>query len=408
MAQPRAVVIGGGIGGLTAACALHHAGWNVTVLERAPALEPVGAGIALAPNAQRALDTFGAGDAVRALSGWQADGGLRLPDGRWLSRTSNEAAARRFGGPVVVAHRADVVGLLAARLPEGAIRTGSPAALTDPGAPDRPARVTTPDGDLEAELVVGADGIHSAVRAALFPGHPAPRYTGATVWRLVVPRPTTPFPAHETWGPGRLWGTVPLRDGRVYAYAQAVAPARAVSPGGELAQLRRLFGDWHHPVPDILDAADPAAILRNDVHTTARPLPAFHRGRVALLGDAAHAMAPNLGQGGCQAIEDAVVLAHALATAAPHDALGEYTRQRLPRTTAVVRRSARVARLTRLSSPLARALRTAALTTANRLGPRVALRGLDGVADWRPPGEDRHRDARAAFPTSQTSSSTTP
>ncbi|MCC3779879.1 NAD(P)-binding protein, partial [Streptomyces sp. UNOB3_S3] len=133
MTQPRAVVIGGGIGGLTAACALHHDGWTVTVLERAAALEPVGAGIALAPNAQRALDTFGAGDAVRALSGWQADGGLRLPDGRWLSRTSTEAAARRFGGPVVVAHRADVVGLLAARLPEGAVHTGSPAALADPG-----------------------------------------------------------------------------------------------------------------------------------------------------------------------------------------------------------------------------------------------------------------------------------
>ncbi|MEV4438714.1 FAD-dependent monooxygenase [Streptomyces sp. NPDC049577] len=383
--ENRAVVIGGGIGGLTAAAALHHTGWNVTVLERAAALRPAGAGIALAPNAQRALDTFGAGDAVRARSAWQT-GGLRLPGGRWLSRTDNDAAARRFGGPVVVLHRADLVDLLADRLPGDAVRTTSAAALADPGAADRPARVTTPDGDLEADLVVAADGIHSAVRTALFPGHPAPGYTGITVWRLVVPRPATPFPAHETWGRGRLWGTMPLHDGRVYAYAQANAPAGARSPDGELAELRRLFGDWHHPVPGILAGADPDGILRNDVHAATVPLPAYHHGRVALLGDAAHPMAPNLGQGGCQAVEDGVVLARTLVRADgdPLRALPEYTRQRLPRTMDVVRRSAAVNRMTRLSSPLACGLRTAALLTVNRLGPRIALRSLDGIADWKP------------------------
>ncbi|KJY42081.1 monooxygenase, partial [Streptomyces sp. NRRL B-1568] len=188
MRELRAIVIGGGIGGLTAAAALHHDGWTVTVLERAAVLEPVGAGIALAPNAQRALDTFGAGDAVRSLAGWQTDGGLRLPSGRWLSPTAPGAPARRFGGPVVVAHRADLVALLAARLPAAALRTGTTATLADPGAPDRPARVITPDGELEADLVIAADGIHSAVRRTLFPGHPAPRYAGFTCWRLVVPR----------------------------------------------------------------------------------------------------------------------------------------------------------------------------------------------------------------------------
>ncbi|MGW1075989.1 FAD-dependent monooxygenase [Streptomyces sp. NPDC002537] len=387
MRELRAVVIGGGIGGLTAAAALHHGGWAVTVLERATALEPVGAGIALAANAQRALDTLGLGEAVRALSGWQAEGGLRLPSGRWLSRTSNEAAARRFGGPVVVAHRAELVRLLASRLPEGAVRTGTPATLADPGAPGRPAEVATPDGPLAADLVVAADGIHSPARHTLFPGHPAPPYAGFTCWRLVVPRPREPFPAHETWGRGRLWGTVPLHDGRVYAYAQANAPARGKSPDGELDELRRLFGDWHHPVPAVLAAADPAAVLRNDLHATTAPLPAYHHGRVALLGDAAHPMTPHLGQGGCQAVEDAVVLAHLLA-ATDGDvvrALPAYTGQRLPRTMDVVRRSARVGRLTALSSAPACALRTAALTVLNRLGPGVALRSLDGVADWRPP-----------------------
>ncbi|GHF69752.1 monooxygenase [Streptomyces mashuensis] len=391
MQDHRAVVIGGGIGGLTAAAALHHRSWDVTVLERAPSVEPVGAGIGLAANAQAALDTFGAGDAVRALAGWHAGGGLRLPGGTRLSWTDNEAAGRRYGSPLVVAHRADLIDLLAARLPDGALRTGTTATLADPGGPDRPARVTTGDGELTAGLVVAADGIHSPTRRSLFPGHPGLRYSGITCWRTVVPRPAAvtdeqASEAHETWGRGRHWGTIPLHDGRLYAYAGAKVPAGVRGRDGELAALRHLFGDWHQPVPAILDAADPAAVLRNEVHTLAAPLPAHHRGRTVLVGDAAHPMLPNLAQGGCQAIEDGAVLALLLADAGndPFAALPEYTRRRLPRTTEIVRRSARVARLATLSSAPARAVRAGAVALAGRLGPALVLRAHDGIADWRP------------------------
>ncbi|MFI8997412.1 FAD-dependent monooxygenase [Streptomyces sp. NPDC053542] len=401
--QPTALVIGGGIGGLTAAVALHQAGRRVTVLERAAALEPVGAGIALAPNAQRALDAIGAGDAVRAMAAWQSEGALRLPGGRVLARTDERAAVRRFGGPVVVAHRADLIGLLAARLPAGAVRTATTATVTDPGDPadpDRPARVrltgtrpeapnhpTNPTTDLTTDLVVTADGIHSAARRALFPGHPGPRYTGLTTWRFVVPAPACGVEPHETWGPGTLWGSQPLHDGRVYAYASAVVPAGGRAPDGERAELLRRFGGWHRPVPDLLATVDPADVLRNDVYAMDRPLPAHHRGRVALLGDAVHPMAPNLGQGGGQAIEDAIVLG--LLAGPDADlaaALAEYTRVRLPRTAEVVRRSARVARLTTWRSAPARALRAALLAGTARLAPDLALGALDGIADWSPPG----------------------
>ncbi|MEV6317748.1 FAD-dependent monooxygenase [Streptomyces sp. NPDC051776] len=412
MNAPRAVVVGAGIGGLAAAAALHRHGWSVTVLERSPVLGEVGAGIGLAPNALRALDTLGVGDDVRALSMWQHEGGMRHPDGRWLSRTTSDAFARRFGGPMVLVHRPTLIDLLASRLNAGAVRTAAPAALADAGGPRRPARVTAGDGEeIEADLVVGADGIHSTVRRTLFPTHPGPRYSGLTAWRIVVPALDEPFAPHETWGRGALWGTQPLHDGRIYAYAAAVVPEGGKAPDGERAELLRRFGSWHQPVPAVLATAGAAGsgpFLRHDLYESSVPLPAFHRGRVALLGDAAHAMAPMLGQGGCQAIEDAVVLAAHVGgpeptgsadrpahTAEPHPApslapdpgpaLAAYSAERLPRTMDVVHRSARIRRAVALSSRPAVALRSALIGALSRFGPHFALRSFEGIADWRPP-----------------------
>ncbi|HEY9369175.1 FAD-dependent monooxygenase [Streptomyces sp.] len=391
--QQHAVVIGGGIGGLTAAVALHQQGWRITVLERAASLAPVGAGIGLAPNSQRALDVIGLGDRVRELAAWQGDGGMRTPSGRWLCRTDAAAAADRFGGPLVLLHRATLVDLLLSALPDGAVRTGATASVADPGDDRRPALVAV-QGDasadesvIEADLVVAADGIHSAIRRGLFPDHPGPRYSGFTTWRVVIPAPDRSFAPHETWGRGALWGTQPLKDGRIYAYAMAAAPAGTHAPDDERAELLRRFGDWHDPIPAILAAAAPEAVLRHDVHHLITPLPAFHRGRVALLGDAAHAMEPTLGQGGNQAIEDGIVLGHHIATGLPPgQALAGYTADRLPRTTAIVRKAARTGRLTMMTSRPAVAARDAIIAAVSCFGPGLVLRGFDGIADWAPPG----------------------
>ncbi|GAA2284810.1 monooxygenase [Streptomyces ruber] len=402
----HAVVIGGGIGGLTAAAALHRDGWRVTVLERAGSLDPVGSAISLAPNALRALDVIGLGDAFRALAAWPdgdapagpgaagSQGGLRAPSGRWLSRAGTAAAAERFGGPLVLLHRATLIERLASRLPGGTVRLAAPATLADRGGPGRPARVTTPDGELEADLVVAADGIRSAARGALFPGHPGPVYSGFTTWRIVVPVPgLTPatLASHETWGRGRIWGTHPLKDGRTYAYAAAVTPEGEHAPDDERAELVRRFGDWHDPVPAVLAATRPEDVLRHDVHHLAQPLPAHHRGRTALLGDAAHAMPPTLGQGGNQAIEDAIVLALSLPRPRPGtgtavvEGLAAYSAARQPRTTAITRKAVRAARLNMMSHPAGTAVRDAAITALSHVGPALFLRALDGIADWRPP-----------------------
>ncbi len=231
MAQSRrAVVIGGGIGGLTAAVALRGSGWDVTVLERAPSLEPVGAAISLAPNSLRALDVIHVGDEIRDLAAWQGDGGLRTPSGRWLSRTDADAVAARFGGPLVLLHRATLINSLAARLPSEAVRTGVDASLADPGDADRPARVNTPDGELEADLVVAADGIRSAVRQVLFPHHPGAVYSGFTTWRVVIPVPGARFASHETWGRGRIWARTRSRTAASTRTPRPSRPPESMPP----------------------------------------------------------------------------------------------------------------------------------------------------------------------------------
>jgi 2-polyprenyl-6-methoxyphenol hydroxylase-like FAD-dependent oxidoreductase len=310
--RARAVVIGAGIGGLAAAAGLCSAGWDVTACERAASLEPAGAALALAPNGLRALDVIGAGDALRALAVPQ-EPGIRRSDGRWLMRsTTGQTVADRFGDPVILVPRAAVIDALAARVPGGVLSLATEVTSVEPGGQDGPgrtgaARVTTTAGDLDADLLVAADGIGSAARPALFPGHPGLRYAGFTTWRLLTGPVTGPVPMAESWGRGTVFGVMPLSGGRVYCYAAAPA-APGVRADDERAELVRLFGTWHDPIPGLLAAAGQRDVLRNDVAELAAALPSFHRGRAALLGDAAHPMTPNLGQGGCQALEDAAVL----------------------------------------------------------------------------------------------------
>jgi 2-polyprenyl-6-methoxyphenol hydroxylase-like FAD-dependent oxidoreductase len=372
----EAIVIGGGIGGLTAGIALSRKGWDVTVLERAEKLEPVGSGLAVAVNGLRALDTIGLGDLVRALSRVQGQIGIRRPDGRWLTHTTGEDAHARYGDTAAAALlRSQLVDLLAKALGPERLRLG----VTVTGVDADTGVVRTDAGEMRADLVVAADGIHSPTRRALFPGHPGPVYSGVTAWRGLVPRPDTPLRSAESWGRGTVFGAHPLDENTVYFYATDVVPA-GQRADDERAELLRRFGGWHDPIPELLRSAEPGAIIRTDLYYLREPLPAMHAGRVALLGDAAHPMTPNLGQGACQAIEDAIVLAHL----AGGD-LAAYTEARLGRTAEVVRRSMSICRMTKVRNPLAVAARDAAMTLASRLTPDLMLRSMDGILRWRPP-----------------------
>jgi 2-polyprenyl-6-methoxyphenol hydroxylase-like FAD-dependent oxidoreductase len=235
-------------------------------------------------------------------------------------------------------------------------------------------------GALRADLVVGADGVRSDLRRMWWPDAKGPRYTGCTAWRTIT-EPLAGLRAEGAviWGRGERIGFTALPVGRFYCFAAAAVPAGGAD--GEHDELRRRFGGWPDPIPALLAAVPDDSVLRHDVYDLP-PLSTYVCGRIVLLGDAAHAMDPILGQGACQALEDAVTLADCL-DATPHigAALAHYDGLRRPRTQAIVRRSARLGAVARWSCPPAVMVRD----LAARLTPAAAtLRSMAPVLGWTP------------------------
>ena len=378
MGARSAIVVGGGIGGLAIAVALVRRGWRVRVLEQAEAFSEVGAGISLWPNALRALDAIGIGAAVRRLGEQELNGGIRRRDGRWLAQTDSEDIARRFG-TVTILHRADLLRALVEALPSSTLV--SRASVSSVSSTVDAAVITSGGSTERADLVVGADGLRSVTRQSLFPSAPGPRYAGYTAWRFVT-KETVPLggAAGETWGAGMRFGYAALPDGRVYCYATANLPAGSVVPD-DLGELTSRFSHWHQPIPALLAAAAPSDVMRHDIYDLP-DLPSFVKGRVALLGDAAHAMTPDLGQGACQALEDAATLASLLDRNDVESALALYDDARRDRTQAVARLSRRIGGIGQWSSPLAVAMRDHLLPL---IPASATTRSLNSVLDWSVP-----------------------
>jgi 2-polyprenyl-6-methoxyphenol hydroxylase-like FAD-dependent oxidoreductase len=328
-------IVGGGIGGVATAVALHRFGIQATVYERAPELKEAGAGMMLWPNATRVLKSLGLLDDVAARSGPTTHFLVRNSCGRILMNI----ALGDFDVPALCTRRSDLLAALLSALPSGQIRLGRE--LTHLEQSVSAVRAHFSDGSVaEHDAVIGADGIRSRVRAQLF-GITDLVCRGYTVWRGVAAYSGSAIRhGHnsETWGHGSRFGILAIGQGRYTWYATANITARdAVSPEDRKQELLQRFAGWHEPISSLIDDAE--FILENGAYDL-RPLPQWTAGRVTLLGDAAHPCTPNLGQGGAMALEDALVLAKCIASersVAP--ALARYESLRRSRTRHVQQRS---------------------------------------------------------------------
>jgi len=368
------VVVGAGIAGLATAVALQRHGHRVEILEERTDTSS-GAGISVWPNALAALDVIGLGDAVRASGGRVSAGAMRWRDGSWLRHPSPERIVHALGEPLVIVRRAVLMGLLADALGDGTIESGCP--VTDLVATADGVRITLADGmTREADGVIGADGVASVVARHLNGALP-PRYAGYTAWRGIADFSLDPDLAGETMGAGTEFGHVPLGSEHTYWFGTERSPEGRSAPGGELGYLQSKYGDWADPIPALLAATHPDDVLRNDIYDRAEARQ-WARGAVVLVGDAAHPMRPHLGQGGCQGLEDAAILAHCVehADGLPA-AFARYAAVRRPRVRPLVRESRLIGEIVNVRPALA----GAALMRASALMPETLLtRHLASVA----------------------------
>ncbi len=378
-------VVGAGIGGLAAAVALARRGARVRVLERAPALAEVGAGLQIGPNAVAVLEALGLAERLAPLASTPT--GIELRDfrrGDLVARLPLGAAATaRYGRPYWQFHRADLLGALADAATAAGVEIETRARVLSVAQDGAGARVVTESGAVPAEAVIAADGARSGLRAALFGARP-PRFTGNVAWRGLVPAERLPPGAvpeatSVTMGPGRHLVTYPLRGGALINFVAVEERAGWAAEGWSAAddpeRPRAAFRGWHRHVETLLAAVSETFLWGLHDHP---PIPDWSRGRVALLGDACHPMLPFLAQGAAMAIEDAWVLGASLDAAPTIEAgLRDYSRRRLARATRVQTAAARNGRVYHLGA-LARGPAHLGLRLASRLAPGALL----GRFDW--------------------------
>lgn len=370
----RAVVVGAGIGGLATAIALEQAGVEPTVVERAPELKEAGFGLVLSANATAALRRLGLRDAVAENGSRVQRAEIRNPRGELLTLIDYKALGWETYGIL----RSELQRAMLAAVPSHRLRLHTTCvAATEDG------RALLERADpLVADVVIGADGIGSVVRRSLFGEEPL-RYGGHRAWRA-----GTAFEDErvrdrfvEVWGIGGGLGFGPAGPGRVYWYCFETVPEGAAAPEQPRDEFLRRYGGWFDPIPALIESTDPDSI--EPTFTYDRPTRrVWGRGRVTLLGDAAHPMKPNIGQGAAQALEDAVVLGTCLAASGdPAKALRAYEHRRARRANAVVRASRRAGRAAEVRSALGARARDAVMKA---LPDRVAVAQQRPIAEFRP------------------------
>ncbi|MEX2426502.1 MAG: FAD-dependent monooxygenase [Thermomicrobiaceae bacterium] len=379
------LIAGAGVAGLTSAIALNRAGHTVNVFERQERIQPLGAGLILWSNAVKALRAINLEDALADIGQPLAQLSILDSGGNTLSQTDARLISEKARAATLAVHRADLMELLLTKLPAGTLHTGHK--LTEFEQNGRRVTAHFADGSHRiGNILIGADGIWSTVRAQVH-GDIPPRYSGYTAWRAVSRNPDIERfgtgHSTESWGAGARFGWVPLTDGRVYWFAVKNAlEGQMAGSGGHRKELLELFGNWHSPIPETIEATPGVTILRNDIYDRP-PIPNWGDGAVTLAGDAAHSMTPNTGQGAAQAIEDGVVLADCLNRYVTIEAaLRAYERARGPRTRVITELSHRIGRMAQLENPTLGGIRN----LVTKLTPdSIARRQIQEIVDWQAP-----------------------
>ncbi|MBC1935758.1 NAD(P)-binding protein [Listeria grandensis] len=361
------LIIGGGIGGLMAGIALEQAGFYVEIFEQAEQMKRVGAGITVSPNGMSALAELGLAEQVKQM-GNVSSKGIAIVDerGRPITKLADEVLAF----PIYAIHRADLQDILASALKKDTLQFGK--RCCDVGQDDTGVVIRFEDGtEVTGDYAIVADGIHSSARDQIF-GRQKLRYADYTCWRGIAKEwPDDEKLFTETWGTKGRVGIVPLANGETYWFAVISATENSIAHQTyELADLIARFGSYHTPVQAILEATDPEKLIRGDIFDLV-PMTSFVKGRIVLLGDAAHAMTPNMGQGGCQAMEDAIVLQNCVKRLEDVEmAFEAYSKARVGRTKKITERSRLIGKVGQFESAFACKVRNVGM----RLAPASAQR----------------------------------
>lgn len=361
MKKSKVSIIGGGIAGLTTAIALRQKGIHANIYEAAPEVRPVGAGLALSSNAMRVYKLLGFMDEVISQGRLMSSFAVLDQKGEIITKADSETISKKYGLDNFLIHRYALHELLLSKLdPETVFTNKKATAFSNQKGQ---VLIDFEDGSsISTDYLIVGDGIHSAIRRQLLP-QSTPRYSGYTCWRAVMDNSKLKInQSSETWGTKGRFGIAPLANDQLYWFACINATRNDPKMGAmKVLDLLANFKDYHDPIPRILEHTEDHQILWNDI-IDINPISQFAFDRIVLIGDAAHATTPNLGQGACQAIEDAYILADEMAKTDDYpEAFRGFEKRRIARTHFIVNTSWKMGKVAQLENGLLCSIRNFAL-----------------------------------------------